>query len=201
MFAFGFNPSFDFNSSLPDDAESTEAPGDLPGALRRRRRRADPGHARPPTDGSPIDEADLDRVPAATSRAPRAWRRSTPAQLSEDGTAAESRSILDDDPVSDAALADVKGPIRDAAHDAAPDGTEAYVGGTPSVFADLQEAMDRDYSVVFPVAALIIMLILALLLRSLVAPLLPDGGGRPRLRAPPWARPSSSSSTSRASPA
>ena len=31
--------------------------------------------------------------------------------------------------------------------------------------------MNRDYTVVFPVAALLIMLILALLLRSLVAPL------------------------------
>ena len=39
------------------------------------------------------------------------------------------------------------------------------------MFADLQEAMARDYSVVFPVAAGVIMLILALLLRSLVAPL------------------------------
>ena len=53
---------------------------------------------------------------------------------------------------------------------AAPDGTEALVGGTTSIFVDLQDAMNRDYSIVFPVAALIIMLILALLLRSLVAP-------------------------------
>ena len=64
----------------------------------------------------------------------------------------------------------VEGPIRDAAHAAAPDGTEAFVGGTTSVFVDLQDAMARDYSVVFPVAAVLIMLILALLLRSLVAP-------------------------------
>ncbi|WP_246086538.1 MMPL family transporter [Nocardioides humi] len=89
---------------------------------------------------------------------------------SEDGSAYQFSLILDSDPVSDQALEDVKGPIRDAAHQNAPDGTEAYVGGTPSVFADLQKAMARDYSVVFPVAALIIMLILALLLRSLVAP-------------------------------
>src|SRR3546814_8027365 len=36
--------------------------------------------------------------------------------------------------------------------------------------SDLQKAMARDYAVVFPAAALVIMLILALLLRSLVAP-------------------------------
>ena len=79
--------------------------------------------------------------------------------------------MLENDPVSDAALDDVKGPIRDAAHEAAPDGTEAFVGGTPGIFADLQKAMARDYKVVFPVAAALILLILALLLRSLVAPL------------------------------
>ncbi len=61
--------------------------------------------------------------------------------------------------------------MRGVAHDAAPDGTEALVGGTTSIFVDFQAAMNRDYSIVFPVAAIVIMLILALLLRSLVAPL------------------------------
>ncbi len=53
---------------------------------------------------------------------------------------------------------------------AAPAGAEALVGGTTSVYVDLQHAMSRDYSIVFPVAAVVIMVILALLLRSLVAP-------------------------------
>ncbi len=78
--------------------------------------------------------------------------------------------MLDDDPGSDAAIAAVKGPIRTTAHDTAGEGTTAYVGGTTSVFVDMQKAMNRDYSVIFPVAAIVIMLILALLLRSLVAP-------------------------------
>ena len=39
------------------------------------------------------------------------------------------------------------------------------------MFVDFQAAMNRDYWVVFPVAAIVIMIILALLLRSLVAPL------------------------------
>ena len=86
------------------------------------------------------------------------------------------------------------------AHAAAPDGTEALVGGTTSVFVDFQAAMNRDYTVVFPVAAIVIMIILALLLRSLVAPVVPDGLGRPRLRAPPSARRRSSSRTSWATP-
>ncbi len=44
------------------------------------------------------------------------------------------------------------------------------MGGMTSVYVDLQAAMNHDYAVVFPVAAVVIMLILALLLRSLVAP-------------------------------
>ncbi len=91
--------------------------------------------------------------------------------MSEDGTVAQFSVFLTDDPASDAAIAAVRGPIRDTAHDSAPDGTEALVGGTTSVYVDFQAAMNRDYRVVFPVAALVIMVILALLLRSLVAPL------------------------------
>jgi RND superfamily putative drug exporter len=166
--AFGFNASFDFNSSLPEDEESTQA-------LETFQEHFAAGAAEPTpimltsTDNSPIDESDLTAFQQDLEGI-EGVAQVFPGRLSEDGTAAEVSVILDHDPVSDAAVEDVKGPIRDAAHDAAPDGTEAFVGGTASVFADLQEAMARDYSVVFPVAALIIMLILALLLRSLVAP-------------------------------
>ena len=79
--------------------------------------------------------------------------------------------MLDDRPDLRCRAGHRQGPDPDAAHDAAPDGTEALVGGTTSIFVDFQDAMNRDYSVVFPVAAVVIMLILALLLRSLVAPL------------------------------
>ena len=93
-----------------------------------------------------------------------------PGQPSEDRTVASFSVYLDGDPASDASIAAVKGPVRDQAHAAAPEGTEALVGGTTSIFVDFQAAMNRDYSVVFPVAAAVIALILALLLRSLVAP-------------------------------
>ena len=183
VFAFGFNASFDFNSSLPEDEESTQA-------LETFQEHFAAGAAEPTpimltsTDDSPIDESDLTAF-QQDLEGTEGVSQVFPGRLSEDGTAAEVSVILDHDPVSDAAVADVKGPIRDAAHEAAPEGTEAYVGGTASVFADLQEAMARDYSVVFPVAALIIMVILALLLRSLVAPVYLMAGGRPRLRRNP----------------
>jgi RND superfamily putative drug exporter len=168
VFAFGFNPSFDFNSSLPDDVESTEA-------LHTFQDHFAAGASEPvpvivQAEDGKLDEAELQSFGDALSKADGV-AQVYPATLSDDGTTAQVSIVLDSDPVSDQALQDVKGPIRDAAHDAAPEGSEAFVGGTPGIFADLQSAMVRDYKVVFPVAALVIMLILALLLRSLVAPL------------------------------
>ncbi|MFG2498026.1 MMPL family transporter [Streptomyces sp. NPDC048441] len=64
----------------------------------------------------------------------------------------------------------VAGPVRDTAARTAPQGTEAYVTGTAAVFADISTAVEKDLRLVFPVAALLIAVILFLLLRSLLAP-------------------------------
>jgi len=87
-----------------------------------------------------------------------------------DPSTAIAQLLLDKDPSSDAAIAAIKDDVRPAVHSAAPEGTHAYVGGLTSVFVDFNAAMNRDYAVVFPVAALITLLILMLVLRSLVAP-------------------------------
>ncbi|HEY9563024.1 MAG TPA: MMPL family transporter [Nocardioides sp.] len=168
VFGLQFNPSFDFNSSLPDGVESTEA-------ITTFQEHFAAGASDPvpvlltSQDGVPLEKSATAEMTAALSEAEGVAQVQGP-QLSQDKATAMFSVVLDNDPTSDEALNDVKGPIRTAVHDAAPAGTDAYVGGTPSVFADLQKAMARDYSVVFPAAALVIMLILALLLRSLVAP-------------------------------
>ncbi|MDN5745307.1 MAG: MMPL family transporter [Nocardioidaceae bacterium] len=168
IFALSFNPSFDFNSSLPAEEESTKG-------LETFQAHFAAGASDPVPvllkvdDGTTLDKASLEKFRSSLESA-HGVEQAVPGQLSKDGSAAQFQLILDHDPVSDQALNDVKGPIRDAAHDAAPPGTEAYVGGTPGIFADLQKAMARDYKVVFPVAAAVILIILALLLRSLVAP-------------------------------
>ncbi len=77
---------------------------------------------------------------------------------------------LASNPQSRTALDTVRGPLRSTAHGSAPAGTTAYVGGITAVFVDIQAAVNHDYAVVFPVAAILIMIILGLLLRSLVAP-------------------------------
>ena len=168
VFALGFNPTFDFNSSLPQDVESTQALETLQKGL-------PPGSTDPGTvmlaadDGHVLTPGEVSTFKEALGGA-RGVAQVSDGVVSPSGKAAAFSFVLDRDPGSDASIANVKGPIRTAAHAAAPDGTTAYVGGTTSVFVDMQKAMARDYSVVFPVAALVIMLILALLLRSLVAP-------------------------------
>lgn len=93
-----------------------------------------------------------------------------PAQVSADGKTAEYTVTLSYDPESTTAVTVMKNGLRPQAHAAAPPGTYSLVGGTTAVFADIQRAVNHDYAVVFPTAAIIILLILALLLRSLVAP-------------------------------
>jgi putative drug exporter of the RND superfamily len=90
--------------------------------------------------------------------------------VSKDGATVAYSVILKDDPESTTAVNGVRDQLRPAAYAAAPAGTYALVGGTTAVFADIQTAVGHDYAVVFPVAAVIIVLILMLLLRSLVAP-------------------------------
>ena len=90
--------------------------------------------------------------------------------MSSDKATAAYTVTMSYNPQSTAAVSVLKTKLRPGAHAAAPAGTYALVGGTTAVFADIQKAVNHDYAVVFPVAALIILVILALLLRSLVAP-------------------------------
>ena len=166
LFALGFNPTFNFSDSSTEKTESGQAlitfqKGQPSGA-------ADPTTVLlRSTDGQPLDDAELNTYATELGTAEGVASAALAARTDD---VAVFTVVLSDDPASDAALANVEGPVRDTAHSAAPDGTEAFVGGTTSIFVDLDDAMARDYSVVFPVAAVLIMIILALLLRSLVAP-------------------------------
>jgi RND superfamily putative drug exporter len=167
--AFSFNPSFDLGGSSTSGTEESSV------ALKTLEKGFPAGATDPTTiflrstDDQALAPDELTAYQAALGEIDGV-AQALPGEANEDGTVAQFSVYLEDDPASDAAIAAVKGPIRDAAHAAAPKGTEALVGGTTSVYVDFQAAMNRDYSVVFPVAAIVIMLILALLLRSLVAP-------------------------------
>jgi putative drug exporter of the RND superfamily len=68
-------------------------------------------------------------------------------------------------------LAGADGPLRTAAHTSVPDGATAMVAGNASIFADISESVNKDLKLIFPIASVLILLILFLMLRSLVAPI------------------------------
>ncbi|MFI6536401.1 MMPL family transporter [Nonomuraea sp. NPDC050547] len=98
--------------------------------------------------------------------------QTAPTVLNQDHSAARIDLYPTADPQSRQARDLASGPIRAAVARHTPAGTTAHVGGTPAVVADISTAVDHDLTIVFPVAAALIALILLLLLRSLLAPLI-----------------------------
>jgi putative drug exporter of the RND superfamily len=162
----GFRQNYDFVSQLPSDTESRKAFDDLQSGF--------PAGALNPTQvyvraDQPLEEAALAQLGARLQQV-QGVGQVQPPQLSPDRRVGQVDLLLTMNPSSAEAL-DLVGPLREAAHAAAPPGTTVLVGGTTSATADLRQATGRDLRVIFPVAGLLIALILALLLRSLVAPL------------------------------
>jgi RND superfamily putative drug exporter len=121
------------------------------------------------TGDKPLDRSKLATL-TSEQRRPQAVASVKPAVYSADGRTARIDVVLKDNPYSNNALDAVEGPIRQAAH-ASGAGDHVLVGGQTATSADIRTATNRDFSIVFPVAALAIGLLLAWLLRSLVAPL------------------------------
>ncbi|MFC8734463.1 MMPL family transporter [Luteimicrobium sp. NPDC057192] len=171
VFALGFSPTFDLSSSgsssTTESAQATarmEAKGFSAGAT-------DPTpvvlHA---ADGKALTEDEVAKFADALAKTDGVGQVSGQLLSQADPSTAVVMVALTAGPTTDAAQAIVKDDLRPAADAAAPDGATAYVGGTAAVFVDFKSAMNRDYAVVFPVAAAIILIILMLVLRSLVAP-------------------------------
>ncbi|BBA97738.1 putative membrane protein [Actinacidiphila reveromycinica] len=123
------------------------------------------------SDGKPLTGVDFDaykdKLAKVDGVATATFDQST--GLNKDRTTALFNLTLKYSGASDKAIATV-GDVRTAAKDNAPPGTEAVVGGTSSIYRDINAAVNHDYRTVFPVAAILIMVILGLLLRSVVAP-------------------------------
>lgn len=168
VFALGFHPTFDLTSgSTSDTSESVVYSKELVKGV--------PAGATQPSnvvlhsEGAALTPDQLAGYRGALATVPGVGQVAEP-MLSADKTIADFQVTLTAVPESDAALDTVRGPLREVAHAAAPAGTTAAVGGITAVFVDFKEAMNHDYAIVFPVAAILIMIVLALLLRSLVAP-------------------------------
>ncbi|MGW2491523.1 MMPL family transporter [Streptomyces sp. NPDC001606] len=120
------------------------------------------------TDGKPLDKTAFDAYVQKLG-AVDGVANARLTQLNTAGTTADFTVTLKYEASTDKAI-DAVGRVRDTAHSDAPAGTEAVVGGMSSIYKDINAAVQHDYKTVFPVAALLIMLILGLLLRSVVAP-------------------------------
>jgi RND superfamily putative drug exporter len=163
----GYKADYDFSAGFPQDTESARAAADLQkgfaaGALA-------PTEVYLVSDGAPLTDAQVADFAAKLGDAPGVGQVQPP-ERGTDPKVARINVLLNENPVGNEAIVLVKGELRDAVHAAAPPGTHSVVGGTTAIFADINTANNRDLSVILPVAALLIALILALLLRSVVAP-------------------------------
>jgi putative drug exporter of the RND superfamily len=93
-----------------------------------------------------------------------------PVSMSRRGDVAQIQLLLKEDPFGSKAMDAVRDSIIPAAHRYAPPGTTALVGGDTAAYVDVSRAINQDMKIVFPVAGLLIGLILVVMLRSLVAP-------------------------------
>jgi putative drug exporter of the RND superfamily len=167
--AFGFKADYDFQAGFPQDTEAAEAMKDM-------ERGFPPGVSQPVqvflqrTDGQPLTEQQLAEFGQAAKSAPGVGQVQQ-AVPGTDKSVARVDLFLKENPTSNESINLVKNELRTSVHEAAPDGTRALVSGTSAIFADINSVNNRDLSVILPVAALLIALILALQLRSVVAPL------------------------------
>ncbi|MFC0531160.1 MMPL family transporter [Phytohabitans kaempferiae] len=173
--SLGMATDYDQTAQLPDDTESSQGFRDLQAGF--------PAGALNPTtvyvradNGQALDPAALEQyanrlkeVPGVGGIMPAPG--GAQAAVSQDGSAAQINLLLAESPYSNEALDLAGGELREVAHAETPSGTTALVGGASSIFADIRDANDRDLRVIFPVAGLLIAIILALLLRAVVAPI------------------------------
>ncbi|KQV19171.1 MULTISPECIES: MMPL family transporter [unclassified Kitasatospora] len=167
--AFGYKGTFDLAAgSMPKTKESMVVQDTLMTAFSAGA--ADPSHVYlTGKDGAKLDPASFAGYAAALGKVDGVAQAFDKPSISKDGGTADFTVMLKDGPATNEAI-DTVTDLRKVAHASAPAGTEAYVGGLTSVYKDINSAMSRDYSLVFPIAAVLIMLILGLLLRSAVAP-------------------------------
>lgn len=171
----GFKTDYDQSAQLPGGTESARGLEDLQSGF--------PAGALSPTtvlirsdDGSQLDR---DEVAAFADRLQQVEGIGgvMPAGpdgavlFSQDGTVAKIDLLLESGPYTNAALDLAGDELRGVADANAPPGTTALVGGLSSAFADIRDANTRDLWVIFPVAGVLIAVVLGLLLRSVVAPL------------------------------
>jgi RND superfamily putative drug exporter len=164
--ALGYKADFGSFSQPPAHTESAEAYRDI--------QRSFPAGVLNPTEiyitsDSYISAQQLSTLSSALTKV-KGVATILPATVSPDGKSSVMSVILKDNPYSANALKTVSGPLRTTAHTVLT-GPHVTVGGVTASLADVQSVTNRDLKVIFPVAAVFILIILILLLRSIIAPL------------------------------
>ena len=120
-------------------------------------------------EDGPVSPADVIAT-ARTVQGVEGVASATPTgNVSTDGTMATIDVILEGDPFTKDAF-EVVPEMRAAVADPGP-GLNALIGGGSAISYDFDEAIESDLKLIAPIALLVIALILAILLRALVAPL------------------------------
>jgi RND superfamily putative drug exporter len=165
-FALGYKPDFSSFSQPPKNTESATGYSNLTSAF--------PPGVLDPTQiyVSSTTKIQLSEITPLANKLKTTTGVSSvlPTVISSSGKIAIIPVILKDNPSSSIAINNVAGPIRDAAHSINIPNAKTYVGGSTAVIADMKAVTNRDLKVIFPIAAVFIFIILAILLQSLVAP-------------------------------
>ncbi|HEX8855388.1 MAG TPA: MMPL family transporter, partial [Thermoleophilaceae bacterium] len=163
--AIGVRMNYDLGNGAPH-TEATRVAEEINRSLPRGV--TDPQHVYV-TSASRLVPGELQRMRTALARVGGVGQVSQPV-ISRDGHAADIGVALKYDSTTKRAMNTASGPLRQAAHGSAPQGAEAVVGGTATIYSDIADSINHDLKLIFPLAAVLILIILVALLRSAVAP-------------------------------
>jgi putative drug exporter of the RND superfamily len=163
--AIGVRMNYDLGNGAPH-TESTRVADEINRSLPRGV--TDPQHVYI-TSAARLDPRELEPMRTALAKVSGVGQVSEPV-LSRDGHAADIELALNYDSTTKRAMNTASGPLRQAAHHNAPRGSEALVGGTAAIYSDIADSISHDLKLIFPLAAMLILIILVALLRSAVAP-------------------------------
>ena len=120
-------------------------------------------------DDGEVTDADLQSAADAVTGIDRVASATPTANRSTDGTMGTVDVIFEGDPFTPEAF-DAVPEMRTSLEDLGP-GLSALVGGGSAIQYDFDQAIESDLKLIVPIALLVIAIILAILLRALVAPL------------------------------
>ncbi|HUC86863.1 MAG TPA: MMPL family transporter, partial [Candidatus Saccharimonadales bacterium] len=168
--AFGYTQlktSYDFTSQQPQQTESAKAYNTVAKLFS--------AGAISPTDifvqsNKPLIDTQISAFLTEIEGIPKV-SGGAPIQYAKDHKTAQVTVLLSGNPDATPTLNFVQKTFRPAVHADAPASTKVYISGESAAFVDVRSAVNRDLAVILPAAAIIIFIILALLLRSVLAPL------------------------------